>query len=264
MGKRRTLAFVLVVGFLGATVATGGPASGAPVRSTTPPDAVIEWSTRAQVAIVDEAGFSPPEAAVLMGIVHVAIYDAVVAVEGGGRPYAVKVKAPDGASPEAAAAAASHGVLVGLLPDQQATLDAGYSAYLATLPGGRSRADGTAVGEEVAEGILALRAGDGRDAVVPYVQAPTGPGVYEPTAPFPPVLTHLGGIEPLVLRRADMFRPPGPARRGPDPRGGRHPPPVGRPRCPPVEPGADPPHRGAGPEPVRGRPPDGDGPRVGG
>jgi len=210
MGKRRILAFVLVVGFLGATVATGGPASGAPVRSTTPPDAVIEWSTRAQVAIVDEAGFSPPEAAVLMGIVHVAIYDAVVAVEGGGRPYAVKVKAPNGASPEAAVAAAAHGVLVGLLPDQQATLDAGYSAYLATLPGGRSRADGTAVGEEVAESILALRAGDGRDAVVPYVQAPTGPGVYEPTAPFPPVLTHLGGIEPLVLRRADMFRPPAP------------------------------------------------------
>jgi hypothetical protein len=67
--------------------------------ATTP---VAFWSTEARCAIVPAGpggifgseNFGnkfPGEAAVYMGIVHVAIYDAAVAVEGGYRPYAIKV-----------------------------------------------------------------------------------------------------------------------------------------------------------------------------
>ena len=67
------------------------------------------WSTEARCAIVPAGpGGSfgsenfgnkfPGEAAVYMGIVHVAIYDAVVAIEGGYQPFAIALSAPD-ASP---------------------------------------------------------------------------------------------------------------------------------------------------------------------
>ncbi len=172
--------------------------------------AVIFWTTEAQRATVRVAQKNPGDATVFMAIVNAAIYDAVVAVEGGARPYAVSPRVPAGASSQAATAAAAHGVLVGMFPGQKAALDTNYDAYLATLPRDLSTAGGVAVGEEVAARMLELRAGDGRDAFVPYEQTPPGPGVFEPTAPFPPINTHLGQVRPLTLPHSRLFRPPGP------------------------------------------------------
>ena len=50
----------------------------------------------------------------------------------------------------------------------------------------------------------------GSIAVVPYVQRPPGPGVYEPTAPAPPLGTRMPGVLPLALEYASQFRPHGP------------------------------------------------------
>ena len=55
-----------------------------------------------------------------MGIVHATIYDVVVAIEGGYRPYAITPTVPPNTSVEAAVATAAHRVLVGRFPDQQA------------------------------------------------------------------------------------------------------------------------------------------------
>src|SRR3982751_3897238 len=79
------------------------------VAATTP---VAFWSTEARCAIVPAGpgglfgaeNFGnkfPGEAAVYMGIVHVAIYDAAVAIQGGYRPYAPTPVAPPTTSPEA-------------------------------------------------------------------------------------------------------------------------------------------------------------------
>lgn len=205
--KKKRLAAVTVAGaLLIPALADAAPAA----ETQASPQAVIDWSTEAQRAIVGVAGIFPGEAAVLMGIVQAAVYDAVVAIEGGARPYAMRPAVPSGASAEAATAAAAHGVLVGLLPAQRSTLDTNYAAYLTRLPDDAARAGGVAVGEEVADGMLALRADDGRNDVVPYVQAPPGPGVFEPTAPFDPIGTNLGGVAPLTLPHARLFRPAGP------------------------------------------------------
>ena len=203
----KKLAVVMVAGglFLPVPIAASEVA-----ESKNSPRAVVEWSTQAQRAIVGRAGKSPGDAAVFMGIVHAAIYDAVVAIEGGARAYAIKPTVPAGASSEAATAAAAHGVLVGMFPGQQPILDTNYDAYLSTLADGPGKADGVAVGREVAEKMLALRADDGRDAVVLYVQPPPGPGVFEPTAPFPPIGIHLGQVRPLTLPHSRLFHPPGP------------------------------------------------------
>jgi hypothetical protein len=207
---------VLVVALALATLMPSAVVAAAAPRAATTadrsPQAIMDWSGVAQNSIVVVAKKFPGEGAVLMGIVHAAIYDATVAVDGGFRPYAVAVHAPRHSSLAAAVATAAHGVLVGLFPDQQAGdtgLDATYAAYLADIPDGRAKANGVAVGQRVAAGILRLRADDGRNTVVPYVQAPPGPGVYEPTGPV--VLgTNLPKVRPLVLGAAAQFRPPAP------------------------------------------------------
>ncbi len=106
------------------------PAASYPA-ATTP---VAFWSTEARCAIVPAGpggifgaeNFGnkfPGEAAVYMGIVHVAIYDAAVAIEGGYRPYAATPTAPADTSPEAAIATAAYDTLSGLQPQLGARPD---------------------------------------------------------------------------------------------------------------------------------------------
>ncbi len=145
-----------------------------------------------------------------MGIVHATIYDAVVAIEGGYRPYAITPAVPPNASVAAAVAAAAHRVLAGRFPDQQGDLNDLYNLYLSGIPDGEAKTNGILVGEEVGVGMLMLRANDGLDSNVPYVQRPPGPGVYEPTAPVPPLGTRMPHVRPLALDHAFQFRPHGP------------------------------------------------------
>jgi hypothetical protein len=172
--------------------------------------AVADWSLIAQNAIVAVGRRFPGEAAVYMGIVHATIYDVVVAIEGGYRPYAITPTVHPNTSVEAAIAAAAHRVLVERFGDQQTALDNVYFAYLSGIADGEAKTNGIQVGEEVGVGMLLLRANDGLDSAVPYVQPPLGPGVYEPTAPATPVGTRLPRVLPLALESASQFRPNGP------------------------------------------------------
>jgi hypothetical protein len=172
--------------------------------------AVTDWSLIAQNSIVPVGQKFPGEAAVYMGIVHAAIYDAAVAVSGGYQPYLVDPVVPPGASLDAAVATAAHRVLVVLFPLQEASLDAAYAASLAAIPDGAPKANGIAAGEQVGDGFLALPAIDGLNATVPFVQPPPGPGVWEPTASAPPLGTRLPSVVPLALEDASQFRPDGP------------------------------------------------------
>jgi hypothetical protein len=172
--------------------------------------AVPEWSLIAQNSVVVVGKKFPGEAAVYMGIVHAAIYDAAVAVGGGYQPYRVAPVVPRGASLDAAVATAAHRVLVELFPGQQAALDAAYANSLAGIPEGQPKADGIAAGEQVGEGFVDLPAIEGLNATVPYVQPPPGPGVWEPTAATPPLGTKLPLVVPLALEEASQFRPNGP------------------------------------------------------
>ena len=172
--------------------------------------AVADWSLIAQNAIVAVGRKFPGEAAVYMGIVHATIYDVVVAVEGGYRPYALTPTVPPNTSVDAAVASATHRVLVGRFPDQQASLDDVYFAYLDGIPDGDPKTHGILVGEEAGVGMLLLRTNDGLDSPVPYVQRSPGPGVYEPTAPATPLGTRMPHVMTLALETASQFRPNGP------------------------------------------------------
>ena len=154
-----------------------------------------------------------------MGIVHVAIYDAAVAVQGGYRPFLPTARAPAHTSPAAAIAAATHDTLVGLQPalglnaGQQAILDSDYAAYLAAIPDGTAKTNGLAVGRQIAAAVIAWRANDGRDKnpTVADLDPPApGPGVWQPDPTRPVLGLRLPGIRPLALTSASQFRPDGP------------------------------------------------------
>ena len=201
----RRLAAVVVVGL-------GVAAPFAPTPSAETSDhgrAVADWSLIAQNTIVAVGKKFPGEAAVYMGIVHAAIYDAVVAIEGGYRPFAIAPHVPPKTSVDAAVAAAAHRVLAGRFHDQQFDLDGVYEVYLSGIPDGEAKTNGILVGEEVGLGMLQIRSNDGLDTIVPYLQRPPGPGVYEPTAPATPLGTRMPQVLPLALDDASRFRPHG-------------------------------------------------------
>jgi hypothetical protein len=226
-----TLLVVLMgaAAYVGTVLATPNSGATGELNATPlPATPVIDWSNEARRAIVPASAGSenfgnkfPGDAGVYMGIVHAAIYDAAVAIEGGYEPYAIALTAPAETSPAAAVATAAHHVLVGLQPAlglnpaQQAILDGDYDAYLAAIPDGAAKTNGIALGEQVALAVLALRANDGREAnpqfgQPPFVPPPSGPGVWEPDPSRPVLGLRLPGIRPLALASASQFRPGGP------------------------------------------------------
>ena len=171
-------------------------------------DVVTDWNATAEAVFVAKNAQSLS----YFAMVHIAIYDAVNAVDGRYTVFAVKPTTPArGASREAAAAAAAYRTLLGLYPDQAAVLDPAYTASLAKIPNGVAKARGIRIGEEVAAAWLEMRADDGREANVPY-EFGDGPGVYQRTPPaFPnPAMPWLAVVKPLALTSPAQFRAYGP------------------------------------------------------
>ncbi len=171
-------------------------------------DMVLDWNAHAANAIVGVAGMRPERGLIRLSMVHIAIYDAVNAIEGyPSQPYGVTPSVVSPASPEAATAAAAHDVLVALFPGQQAELDAKYVDSLMKIADGPAKTNGVLVGQQSASGILALRADDGRDAVVTYTPG-SGPGVWMPTPPafLPAAAPETAHVQPFALKSPSQFR----------------------------------------------------------
>ena len=173
-------------------------------------NAVNDWSLEAQNVIT--AGRSPASSQYLLALVHAAMYDAAVAIEGEYRPFRVHVEVNHPASADAAVAAAAYHVLRQRVPASEPALTAEYDAYIGALPAGRSTENGIDVGVAVAMQWLALRADDRFDLNVTYQPPAAGPGVWEPTATTPPVDARMAQVRPYVMRSPDRFRPRGPRR----------------------------------------------------
>ena len=190
------------------------------VSSAAGADAVRDWSEIAAFVIASPAPMAARGGAaanVDFAYVHVAIYDAVNAIDGHYSVFAVRpVTSPVGASPEAATAAAASTVLKRMFTtaDQQAYVNAQYALYLLGIPDGPAKATGIAVGTEVANRFLDMRAGDGRNAPVQYQYSPPGPGIYQSTTPgnptAPPATPWLAVMKPFTLERDSQFRADGP------------------------------------------------------
>jgi len=216
---------VLLVSFI--AVASGSYAAAAV------DDAVTLWNANAGVAAT-EACLAPLDNPLhesrIYAMMHVAVHDALNAIDRRSRPYAFDAEAEAGSSPDAAVAAAARDVLVALIAQlplelhSQACIDAGvtsvegaYTAALAAIPDGESKAQGIAVGQAAAAAILDLRANDG--AVGPFLNfacpQDTEPGEYQCT-PGTPFIVFEGwaNVTPFVLKHSSQFRPGPPYRVG--------------------------------------------------
>jgi membrane-associated phospholipid phosphatase len=98
-----------------------------------------------------------------------------------------------------------------LFPGGAADFDALLAATLSTIRQGPQRDAGVAWGESVASQILAARANDGNDAVVPPPSG-GGPGSWVPTPPgsAPYLLPQWGMLVPFGMISTDQFRSAGP------------------------------------------------------
>jgi hypothetical protein len=164
----------------------------------------VVTDTNAKAAEITSKMPGTPPAVRAMAIVQVSVHDAVGAITGRYPAFRAQVKAPAGASVDAAVLAATRTVLSKLVPAQQAAIDADFKALLNSVADGPAKADGVAVGEQVATMVLAQCAEDG--AVAPNTYRPhTTPGVYVPTM-FPAV-PHWGKRKTWVMTSADQFRP---------------------------------------------------------
>jgi membrane-associated phospholipid phosphatase len=170
-------------------------------------DVVLEWNQVLLDSLKDDhllGLYFAREAA----IVHAAVYDAVNSIDRSYTPLFADVKAPRGASLEAAAAQAAHDTLAALSPAHQETFDATLAADLAGIPPGRARL-GIAVGQAVAQQILAWRNTDGSALHVDY-RPVEGAGHWQPTPPAfaDSVAPQWGQVIPFSIPSGSAFRPP--------------------------------------------------------
>jgi len=175
-------------------------------------NAVTQWNAIASTVIVSYALRPPSAALVDMAYVQAAVYDAVNAIDGRYSVYAAQpTTVAAGGSPDAAVASAAYTVLLVLYPGlsaaQKASLDAEYASALAAIPDGSAKTIGIAVGSEVATAFMASRAGDGRNANVPYTFQ-SGPGQYQRTPPAfaNPLTPWVAKLRPFAMSDPSQFR----------------------------------------------------------
>jgi hypothetical protein len=112
-----------------------------------------------------------------LAILHAAIHDALNAIDRRFEAHTPGVPEAPGASVEAAVAAAARDVLVALVPDQAALVEAAFASALAGVHDGPARSAGIATGQASARANLARRQGDGLEEATQPVYAPRpGPG----------------------------------------------------------------------------------------
>ena len=188
-------------------------------------DAVTAWNVNAAeaafAACIEPPGSNDPaHESRMYAMMHVAIHDALNAIDRRFRPYVFNVQGPAGASREAAVASAARNVLVPVISELPfsaacvqagiASVEADYAAAIAALPNNAARMQGILVGQSSAAAIVVLRAGDGSDQPLgnPAYMQGTEPGEFR----FVPGFDFAAGeawahVTPFVLNHASQFRP---------------------------------------------------------
>jgi hypothetical protein len=173
----------------------------APARA----DVVLQWNA---IMVNTVAAQNPFAQARFAAIVQLAVFEAVNACAPRYRPYLGTIDAPAGASPEAAAIAAAHGVLAQYFPASRPALDAARAQSLAAIPDGSSKFNGISVGEAAAAAMIALRSADGALPPEVFLPATTEAGTWQPTPPAfgPGVLLHWRNLTPFGIESSHQFR----------------------------------------------------------
>jgi hypothetical protein len=213
---------------LGAQAAPGAIRTGATSRWTEPSSAgnglrnvagqaaadanvINDWNATAANVILTDAMTGAAEAMLYIGFVQAAVYNAVNGITRRYALYKSNAQPATTASPQAAAAAAAHRVLMtyyGHVPAAATRLTDAYAASVGALPNDPSTTQGIQYGRQTAERFIALRADDGRYGPNTFDMAPA-PGIWRPTAPAnaPFFAKFLANTTPLMIDSPSQFRP---------------------------------------------------------
>ena len=193
-------------------------------------DSVVTWNENAAkaatAACLHISGNGLAESR-MYAMVHVAVHDAVNAIDRRSRPYVFNANVNGPVSVDAAVAAAARDVLVSViatLPESPACVASGivvanalYAAALMPIPNGPAKTAGVALGQAAAAAIVGLRAGDGSETTTwldfDYPQG-TKPGEWRFTPDGPPLAfaSNYGQVKPFVLTHSGQFWPGPPTR----------------------------------------------------
>jgi Vanadium chloroperoxidase N-terminal domain/PAP2 superfamily len=197
-------------------------------------DEVQDWNI-AGLDIAIAGGQNPIVHSRTLAMVHLAIHDALNAIDRRYEPYVYERRAEPNAAAGAAVAAAARDVLAGVVlmwgnaeqrAKAQAMLESTYTAALARVPDGLPKNHGIAVGQAAALAMLAARKNDQAMATVPYTPG-SAPGKWRPTpnpvpahppianpamAPGnqPAVLPQWANVTPFTMAATWQFRLNGP------------------------------------------------------
>jgi hypothetical protein len=161
-------------------------------------DIVTDWAdTTTQIAT------DGPNTVRTMALAQNAVYEAVNAITARYPRDRIDLGPAQGASIEAAVAAASRAVLLQEAPGLKDKVEAAYARALATIAEGEARTRGIGLGERAAADVL-TKHGHDIGAIEPY-RPVTRPGVYVPTTI--PTGWSLGQHRPWFMKSAAQLRP---------------------------------------------------------
>jgi PAP2 superfamily len=166
-------------------------------------DVIMDWNAKADAIGIEKQLSNVPNARG-QAMLHIAMFEAVNAIDKRYAPYKVNLVADRATSREAAAASAAHDILLALYPDQKADLDAALAASLAGITESDAKSKGVELGTKAAAEIIAMRADDGSTAPESYRPVST-PGVYVPTTM--PIESASPKLKPFAMSAGSQFRP---------------------------------------------------------
>jgi hypothetical protein len=175
-------------------------------------DVVVDWSRIVFEAALADDGYVSFRGPRHQAMMHIAMHDALNAVDPRYDQYAYTGRSPH-ADPVAAAAKAAHDVLVAVYPAQQAKLDTELATWLGKVPDGSAKTRALTVGAGAASAIVELRQDDGTevDLFSPDYEPGTRPGDYQFVPPYDVTLAKdFRDATPFGLRSARQFRVPAP------------------------------------------------------
>jgi hypothetical protein len=169
------------------------------------PAVIYEWNQILQDTIPGGGGAGAPR---FYALTHIAMFDAINAIERDFEPYRVRFRHPVNGAARAAAAQAAHDVIVALNPSAAAAYDTLLAQQLGPKQHGFEKR-GASLGARVAAEVLAWRQNDGWivSPFPPYSEPPL-PGRWQPTAPNQvATFTHVGQAVPLAMVSSTQFLP---------------------------------------------------------
>ncbi len=175
-------------------------------------DEVAKWNNQAIITMKNVIA-SPPKESRDLAIIHIAVFDTLNSIERAYSPiYSPWLKVAYPVDPNVAVAAAAHRSLSILYPSQQSEFDSLLALTISNAASVDAANNAIALGETVADIILAWRADDGWDAESGYIYDSGTPGKWRPSLPFyaDAVEPHWANLTPFGMIDPDTHLPPPP------------------------------------------------------